>query len=31
MTLIGAIWRHITILDVKKLAAYIIFLDTEAP
>ena len=30
MTLVGAIRRHITILYFKRLAAYIIFLDTKA-
>ena len=29
VTLVGAIGRHITILNFKRLAAYIIFLDTE--
>ena len=30
VTLVGAIRRHITILYFKQLAAYNIFLDTEA-
>ena len=31
VTFVGAIGRPITILDLKRLAAYIIFFDTEAP
>ena len=31
VTFVGAIGRHIIILDFKRLAAYIIFFDTEAP
>ena len=30
VTVMGAIGRHITILDFKWLVTYIIFLDTEA-
>ena len=30
VTLMGAIGRHITILDFKRFAANIIFLDTKA-
>ena len=31
VTMKGIIWRHITILDFKRLVAYIIFLATDAP
>ena len=30
VTFVGNIERHITILDFKRLGAYIIFVDTEA-
>ena len=31
VTLVCAIWRHITIFDVKRLAANIIFFETKDP
>ena len=31
VTFVGAIKRHIIILDCKRFTAYIIFFDTEAP